>query len=64
MCSPIPTVQAAPTSTALAQDACSDICPPLHEKYEAESNPLHMNRVLVDGTQGNPRTQMRRVGDR
>ena len=61
---PMLTVQAAPTSASLAQDACRDICPPVHEKYEAEFNPLDMNWVLVDDTKGNPRTQMRWVGDR
>jgi len=64
MCSPILTVLAAPTSASLAQDACGDICPPVHEKYEAKINALHMNWVLVDDTKGNLRTQMRSVGDR
>jgi len=64
MCSPMLTVLAAPTSASLAQDACGDICPPVHEKYEAKINRLHMNWVLADGTKGNPRTQMRWVGDR
>jgi hypothetical protein len=64
MCSPMLTVQAAPTSASLAQDACCDICPPVHEKYEAEFSPLHMNWVLVDGTKGNPRAHMRWMGDR
>ena len=64
MCSPMLTVQAAPTSASLVQGACCDICPPVHEKYEAEFNPLHMNWVLVDDTKGNPRAQMRWVVDR
>ena len=64
MSSPMLTVQAAPTSASLAQGACRDICPPVHEKYEIEFNPLHMNWVLVDDTKGNLRTQMRWVGDR
>jgi hypothetical protein len=55
MCSPMLTIEAAPTSASLAQDACCDICPPLHEKCDAEFNPLHMNWVLVDDTKGNPR---------
>jgi len=41
-----------------------DICPPVHEKYEAEFHPLHMKWVLVDDTKGNPRPQMRWVVDR
>jgi hypothetical protein len=64
MCSPMLTVLAAPTGASLAQDTCGDICPPVHEKYEAKINALHMNWVLVDDTKGNPRTQMRWVGDR
>jgi len=64
MCSPMLTVLAAPTSASLAQHACGDICPSVHEKYEVEFNPLHMNWVLVDDTKGKPRTQMRWVGDR
>jgi hypothetical protein len=62
MCSPMPTVQAAPTRASLVQGACCDICPP--EKYEAEFNPLHMNWVLFDDTKGNSRAQMRWVVDR
>jgi hypothetical protein len=61
MCSPMLTVQAAPTSTSLVQGARCDICFPVHEKYEVELNPLHMNWVLVDDTKRNPRTQMRWV---
>jgi hypothetical protein len=64
MCSPMLTVQAAPTSASLAQDACSDIYPPVHEKYEAKINALLMNWVLIDDKKGKPRTQMRWVGDR
>ena len=45
----------------IVQDTCCDICPPVHEKYEAEFNPLHMNWVLVDDTKGNPRAQLRWV---
>ncbi len=63
MCSPTLTVQAALTSASLLQGACCDICPPVHEKYEAE-NPLHMDWGLVDDTKGNPRAQMRWVVDR
>ena len=61
MCSPMLTVQAVPTGFSLVQGCCSEISPPVHEKYEAESNPLHMNWVLVDDTKGNPRVQMRWV---
>ena len=50
MYSPMLSVQAATTSASLVQGACCDICPPVHEKYEAEFNPLHMNWVLVDDT--------------
>ena len=64
MCSLMPTVQAAPTRASFVQGACCDICPPVHKKYEAEFNPLHMNWVLVDDTKGNSRAQMRWVVDR
>ena len=64
MCSPMLAAQTAPTSASLVQGACSDTCPPVHQKYEAEFNPLHMNWVLVDDTKGNPRAQMRWVVDR
>jgi hypothetical protein len=57
-------VQAAPSGASLVQRACCDICPPVHEKYEAEFNPLHMNWVLVDDSKGNHRAQMRWVVDR
>jgi hypothetical protein len=59
MCSPILSVQPAPTSASLVQVACCDICRPVHATYEAEFNPLQMNWVLVDDTKGNPRAQMR-----
>ncbi len=64
MCSPMLTVQAGPTSTSLVQVFCCEICSRVHEKYEAEFNPLHMNWVLVDDTKGSPRAQMRWVADR
>jgi len=64
MCSPMLTVQAAPTSASLGQGACCDIGPSVHEKYEAEFNPVHMNWVLVDDIKGNPQAQMRWVVDR
>jgi len=64
MCSPMLTVQAAPTGVSLVQGCCSEISPPVQENYEAESNPLHMNWVLVDDTKGNHRAQMRWVVDR
>jgi hypothetical protein len=41
-----------------------DIYPPVHEKYEAQSNLLHMNWVLVDDTKGNSPAQMVWVVDR
>jgi hypothetical protein len=63
MCSPMLTVQAAPTNASFVQGACCDI-PPVHEKYEAEFNALHMKWALVDDTKGNPRAQMRWVVDR
>ena len=64
MCSSMLTVQATPTGASLVQGACRDICPPVHEKYEAQSNPLHMNWVLVDDTKGNSPAQMLWVVDR
>jgi hypothetical protein len=65
MCSPMLTVQGVPTSVSLVQGDCSEICPPVHEKYQAEFNPLHMNWVFpVDDTEGNHRAQMRWVVDR
>jgi hypothetical protein len=59
--SPIPPV---PSGAPLVQRARCDICPPVHEKYEAEFDSLHMNWVLVDDTKGNHRAQMRWVVDR
>jgi hypothetical protein len=64
MCSSILIVQAAPTSASLVQGACCDICPPVHKKYEARFNPLHMNWILVHDAKGNSRAQMRWVADR
>ena len=64
MCSPMRTVQAAPTDVSLVQGGCSEIYPPVQEKYQAEFNPLHMNWVLVDDTKGNRRAQVRWVVDR
>ena len=64
MCSPMLAARAAPTSASLVQNGCCDIYPPVHEKYEAEFNPLHMNWVPVDDTKGNHRAQMRWVVDR
>jgi len=64
MCSPMLTVQAAPAGVSLIQGACSEICSPFHEEYEAEFNPLHMKWVLVDDANGNYRAQMQWVGDR
>ena len=56
-------VQAAPTSASLVQAAYRDICTPVHDNYEDEFNPLHMNWVLVDDIKANPRAQMRWVVD-
>ena len=53
--------QAAPTSASFVQNTCFDMFPPVHEKYQAELNPLHMNWVLVDDTKGNPGPRMRWV---
>jgi len=64
MCSPVPRVQAVPASASLVPGACYDICPPVHEKSEAEFNPLHMNWILVDDTEGNLRALIRWVVDR
>ena len=58
------TVQGAPTSVSLVQSDCSEICGPVHEKYQAEFNPLHMNWVLVDDTERDHWAQMRWVVDR
>ena len=43
------------------QGAYRDIRPPVHEKYEIEFNPLHMNWVLVNEAKANRRAQMRWV---
>jgi len=59
MCSLMLSVQAAPTSVSLVQGAYCDKFPPVHEKYECELNPLHMNWLLVAA-----RAQMRWVVDR
>lgn len=64
MRAPMLSVQVVPVGASLGQGACCDICPPVHEKYEAELNPLHMNWFLVDDTRGNPRAQMRWAVDR
>jgi hypothetical protein len=61
MCSPMPTVQAVPTSVSLVQGDCSEVCPLVHEKYQAEFNHLQMNWVLVDDAKGNPRAQLQWV---
>jgi len=64
MGSPMLTVQAAPSGASLVKRACCDICSPVHEKYEAEFNSLHMNWVPVDDTKGNHQAQLRWVVDR
>jgi len=63
MCSSTLILQAASTSALIVQGACCDICPPVHEQYEPEFTPLHMNWFLVDDTKGNPQAQMRWVVD-
>ena len=55
------TVPAAPTSVSLVQGACCDVWPPVHEKYDAEFNPVHTTWVLVDDTKGKLRAQVRWV---
>jgi hypothetical protein len=64
MCSSILIAQAASTSASLVQGNCCDICPPVHEMYEAEFRPLHINWVLVDVTKENRRAQLRWLVDR
>jgi hypothetical protein len=64
MCSPMLTAHSAPTGVSLIHGGCTEICSPVHEEYEAEFNPLHMNWVLVDDTKGNHRAQMRWAVDR
>ena len=63
MCSPMLTVQAAPTSASLVQSVYCDIAP-VHEKCDAEFNHLHMNWILVDDIKGNSRAQVRWVVER
>jgi hypothetical protein len=63
MCSPMLTVQSAPTSALLVQRDCCDISPAVHDKYETDFSPVRMNWVLVDA-KGNSRAQMRWVVDR
>ena len=64
MCSPMLAVQGVPTGVLLVQGGCSEICSPVHEEYETEFNPLHMNWVVVDDTKGNRRAQVHWVVDR
>lgn len=64
MCSLMLSAQAAPTSASPVQGAHCDIRPSVHEGYETEFIPLHMNWVLVNDTKENPRTQMRWAVDR
>jgi hypothetical protein len=61
MCSLMLSMQAAPTSASLVQSAYCDICPPVHENYKTEANPLHMNWFMVEETRTDSRTQMRWV---
>lgn len=64
MYSPMLNVQAVSTSASLVQGAGCDICPPVHEQFEAEFNPPHMNWVLIGDTKGSLRAQVRWVVDR
>ena len=61
MCSPMLAAQATPTTGSLVPSGCCDICPPVHEQYEADFGPLRMNWVLVGDAKGNSRAQMRWV---
>jgi hypothetical protein len=63
MCSGMLTVHLESTGASLVQGGCCEICPPVHEKYEAQSNPLHMNWVPIADTKGNHRSQMKWVVD-
>jgi hypothetical protein len=63
MCSPMLTVQAAPTNASFVRGTCCDI-PPVYEKYETEFSPLHMNWVMVDDTKGHFQAQMQWVVNR
>jgi hypothetical protein len=58
MCSPLLTLQAAPTSASLVQGACCDICPPVYESCKARFRSLRMNWVVVTDTNGNRRLKM------
>jgi hypothetical protein len=64
MCSRMLTVPSESAGASLVQGGCSGIFPPVHEKYEAEYNSLHMSWVLVDDAKGNHRIQMRWVVER
>jgi len=64
MCSPMLTVHSESTGTSLVQGGCSEISPPVLEKYEAVFSPLRMNWVLVDDTKENQQVQMRWVVNR
>jgi hypothetical protein len=46
------------TGASLVQGGWFEIYRPINEAYEAESNPLHVNWVLIDDTKGNHRAQM------
>ncbi len=64
MCSRMLTVHSQSTGASLVQGGCSEVSPPVREKYEAEFSPLRMNWVLVDDTKGSQQAQMRWVVDR
>ena len=64
MCSRMLTGQSVSTGALTVQGSWFESChPPINEECEAESNPLHMNWVLVDDTRGNHRAQMLWVVD-
>jgi hypothetical protein len=58
MCSRMLTGQSVLTGASPVRGGWFEICHPIHEEFEAEANPLHMNWVLVDATKGNRRAQM------
>ena len=64
MCSRMLTGQSVLTGASPVQGSWFEICHPTNEECEAESNPLHLNWVLIDDTKGNHRAQMLWVVDR
>jgi hypothetical protein len=64
MCSRMLTGQSLLTGGSLVQGGWFEIYRPINEECEAESNPLHVNWVVIDDTKGNHRAQMLWVVDR